>query len=149
MKSLSMKKVMSILACMVMVLVGGVLLASCGSNVEKDVTKLVDNGVVDQAGYSENVEDGTLNNVSVIFRQEPSEIKITYEKKEISMEKTTIEDYDGPESGVTAYQYLYTFETPIDKEAYDSNPITIRCTVGDTTYEFTLTTDLTDRMLGM
>lgn len=140
---------MSIFACMVMVLVGGVLLASCGSSVEKDVTKLFDNGVVDQAGYSENVEEGTLNNVSIIFRQEPGEMKVTYEKKEVSMEKTTIEDYDGVDSGVTAYQYLYSFETPVDKEGYDANPITIRCVVGDTTYEFTLTTDLTERMLGM
>ena len=144
-----MKKFLSIIACMVMVLVGGVMLASCGEQVAKDVTKLFENNVCDQAGYSENVADGTLNNVSIIFRKDPSEMKITYKGDKIDMEKSTVEDYDGSDSGVTVYQYLYQFETPVDKDEYNANPIIIRCKVDKTVYEFTLTTDLTDRMFGL
>ena len=60
MKSLSMKKVMSILACMVMVLVGGVLLASCGgTKTNNDVVATPTDKVVDFGGRTDwqNAED--------------------------------------------------------------------------------------------
>ena len=147
------KKILTILACFVFVFVGGFALTACGDEepapeVVTDVTQLFENGVVDQAGYAENDGEQTLNNVNIIFRKSPTDMDVTYQGEEIEMEMSTVEDYDGPDSGVTVYNYLYEFETPVDKTAYDANPITIRCTVDGTTYECTLTTDLTERMFG-
>lgn len=149
MKSLTMKRFLSIFACVVMVLVGGVLLASCGE--DRTVTNLSQIGeVVAQSGAAVTDDEDVDNanevhyvlNVYVSFNAQPSSIRATYNGEEMLLEESS---YDN--AGVTEYQYLCTLNGESSEEDYNANPVVIRCTINGTTYEFGLTTDFIDRIL--
>lgn len=92
-------------------------------------------------------EDNLVNNVSVIFYNEPSKISAFYNGEKVGLEKSVLEDYEGPESGVTAYQYLFELDTPVSIEEFNSNPVKITCEINDKVYSFNLTTNLIDKIL--
>ena len=92
-------------------------------------------------------EDNLVNNVSVIFYNEPSKISAFYNGVKVGLEKTVLEDYEGPESGVTAYQYLFELDTHVSIEEFNSNPVKITCEINDKVYSFSLTTNLIDKIL--
>lgn len=120
-------------------------MTACGNvEPERDVTKL--DGIVSQAGTSTNDADGSVNGIWIIFDKEPTEIIATYNNVKIELEKDVIDDYKGDGSGVQAWQYMASFETAVDAEEYNSNPVVINCKVEETTYEFSLTEDLLERI---
>ena len=146
MRNSKFKLLLSLLACMIVVMIGGIMLTGCNNpstDPERNLAKIYEAGV-DQGGYRESEEN--VEAVWVIFRVDPSSISATFDGNTINAEKTTIENYDGSDSNVTAYQYLYELDSPVQIEAYDANPITITCTINGTLYEFTLTTDFSDRI---
>ena len=139
MKSLTMKRIFTVVACIAALLVGGFLLASCGEKVVTDYSELIN--VISQAGAGVNDEDNTVSTVYVSFYSEPSSIKATYNGEEITLESSS---YDN--EGTTEYQYLYTATETVSVEDYNENPVVIRCTIDGTTYEFNLTTNLIDQL---
>ena len=67
--------------------------------------------------------------------------------KMFNLKKSIIENYEGPESEVVAYQYLFELENPINVSDFNKNPVTILCEIDNKSYSFNLTTDLIDKIL--
>ena len=144
-KSKSLKNIIVGVVFSLIIIMTGVLLASCGGDkAVTDVTKL--EGIVDKVGTSIIQETGELSGITITFVKDSSEFKASYNDAEITLEKTKINDYYGDGSNVTAYQYSYTFELPIAVETFNASPISIECKIDETLYRFTLTTDLIERI---
>lgn len=102
--------------------------------------------IISQSGNNIS-EEQLVNNVSVIFYKQPTKITALYNGKNVQLEKSIIENYEGPESEVVAYQYLFELENPINVSDFNKNPVTILCEIDNKSYSFDLTTDLIDKIL--
>lgn len=125
---------------------------ACGDDPKKETTYLTDvttMDFIDQVIVTE--EDEKLNLIGVIFNKDipQTNIEAEYLDNDIILQRTVIEDYNGPDSGVFGYQYSYSFANPPEKLVYDKKPIEIKVKVSDKYYKFGLTTDLIDKIIGM
>lgn len=111
---------------------------------ETDIIALLD--FMDQVGTTIEEESNNLIGINVILRSQPSLLIASYQGNIIDMEVSTINDYDGPDSGVSAYQYIASLDS-VSVDEYNANPIKILCQVNEKYYSFDLTTDLIDKIL--
>lgn len=148
----TVKKCFTLLIILPIIFMIGVIFTACDDDKSEDKTYLTDvttMDFIDQVVITE--QENKLNLIGVIFNRDIpyTNLEAEYLDNDIILERTVIEDYNGPDSGVNGYQYAYTFLNKPEKAMYDKNPIEIEVKVSDKYYKFDLTTDLIDRILGM
>lgn len=146
------KKCFLLVLILPIVIMTGFLFTACGEDKSEETTYLTDvttMDFIDQVIVTE--QENKLNLIGVIFNKDipQTNIEAEYLDNDIILQRTVIEDYNGPDSGVFGYQYSYSFANPPEKLVYDKKPIEIKVKVSDKYYKFGLTTDLIDKIIGM
>lgn len=140
-KSLKTLVVIAIFTCMLVLT--SIVLVGCGDDTIRDVTRLKD--VVTNSVTVVTDDSDNITAIALVFNTDPSEIAATYNEQSIEFEKTEVSSVEGSTTE-TAYKYQFTLSAPVTSENYNSSPILINCTIDSNTYEFTLTTDLLNRI---